>query len=225
MLRNSTLYRRWWYIKRRRAKRWNLYIGFVSIVIIFALAVSYAEKKLMPPLVEISESKIKGIMAGVMNDAVDRWFPEGMKYEDFVTVTRDGGITSVQTNMARLTRISAGMCSDIMEKLSTVKREDIAVPFGTLLGNGIFSGMGPDLYVKVVPAGNVEMEFKSEFTAAGVNQTRHRIILEVRARMNIAAPLVKRQIELTNDIPVAETVIVCQGDGSIETAVPTEPSS
>ena len=54
----------------------------------------------------------------------------------------------------------------------------------------------------------MQADFISAFTDAGINQTRHQIILEVTAEMRILTGLGGVDTEVTNQLVVSDTVIV-----------------
>lgn len=49
---------------------------------------------------------------------------------------------------------------------------------------------------------------KSNFETAGINQTKHSLILEVIAQVRVLAPFVSEIEEYKNSIVIAETIIV-----------------
>lgn len=210
MFRNSVLYHRLWYIKRRTSKRIHIYIRLAVIFIILSLLVSYANKKLLPSLVEISEFKARATVVMSINKIVNDTFSSGVEYEDLITLKRDnsGRITSIETNVVKLNRLSASVTSQIQTRLMERGRNTVSVPFGSLLGSPILAGAGPDLHIRVKQVGNVETDFRSEFTSAGINQTRHRIYIQVKTKIGIVCPLVTKKTQIVTNIPVAETIIV-----------------
>ena len=68
--------------------------------------------------------------------------------------------------------------------------------------------MGPSLNLRVTLAGNVKADFKSTFESAGVNQTRHRIYLDVGTSVYSFLPGINSTTDVNTDELVAETVIV-----------------
>lgn len=75
------------------------------------------------------------------------------------------------------------------------------------------SGRGPNISFKIIPVGTVATQFKTEFVSTGINQTVHRINLEVKSKVSIIAPFYNSSNEIVTTINVAETVIV----GSVPT--------
>lgn len=53
----------------------------------------------------------------------------------------------------------------------------------------------------------MEARFVSAFTSAGINQTRHRILIEVHAGFRILTPFGGEDREIVSTYPVTDTVI------------------
>jgi len=210
MIKNSILYHRLWYVKKRNARKATVYFRILLIFILFATFVYYANKNILPCLNTICEHKAKSIITRTVNETVQEVFSENAGYGDFVRINRDGSdrINFFETDVARLNKLSARLSADIRNKLDSLERQKVSIPFGALLGNSAFSGMGPELRMAIQTARDIETAFQSEFFTAGMNQTRHILYLRVHIEASVHAPLVQRKIDVTSVIPVAETVIV-----------------
>lgn len=210
MAKKNLWYRRLWYIKNRKTKRLRTYTLLISILIILGFVISYAEKKIVPSLVEISEYRVKAIVTASVNNAIKDIFHDDINYQELTTVNKDekGRVTSIQTNVPRMNRMSASIGEYIQNDLSSIEAMDIKIPFGILMGKSILSGVGPDLYVKVIPVGNVQTSFETEISNTGTNQAVHRIIIKVKTSISIVAPLLNKKTELVTGIPVTEMVVV-----------------
>ena len=68
--------------------------------------------------------------------------------------------------------------------------------------------MGYNIPIKVSTIGNVETELKSEFVEKGINQTLHRVYLQVDTEVNILTPYNTISEEIKNQILIAENVII-----------------
>ncbi len=77
-----------------------------------------------------------------------------------------------------------------------------------LPGTKIFSGRGPDIPIKMATVGNVETDLVSQFSQAGINQTLHRIYLNVRCTVTILTPFDTINQEISNQVMLAEAVII-----------------
>ncbi|MGI6777922.1 MAG: sporulation protein YunB [Acetivibrionales bacterium] len=210
MLRNSILYHRFWYFRKRTSRVLNIYIRLIVIFLILALLVMYANKKLMPCLEEISEHKARSMVTMSINSIVNDVFDDSVEYNDIIEIKRDGSgkITSIETNIAKLNKLSSTVTYKLQEEMIEPGKDKVSIPFGSILGNSIFAGTGPDLNITIKQMGNVETEYKSEFISGGINQTIHRIYIRVRTNIRIIGPITNRKHEIATEIPVAETIIV-----------------
>lgn len=68
--------------------------------------------------------------------------------------------------------------------------------------------MGPDIKIKIMTEGTVETDLRSEFKEAGINQTLHRIYLEVKCNVNILTPYNTITETITNQVLLTEGVII-----------------
>ena len=80
--------------------------------------------------------------------------------------------------------------------------------FGSFLGSKFFSGIGPDIKIKMMTDGTVETDLRSEFKEAGINQTLHRIYLEVKCNVNILTPYSTITETIYNQVLLGEGAII-----------------
>lgn len=210
MRRSSVLYRKLWYAKKRRTGRLRILLCFSFIVIILAVSTTYAENRIVPYILEISEYRTNSLISSTVYSVLNKNFADGFSYNDIVNISKDsnGHITAIQTDVVKMNKICAEISCSLQEQLSAIGNDKISVPFGVLLGKAIFSGTGPDFHIRVVLAGDVKTDLKSEFSSAGVNQTKHSIYLEVKTQVGVVVPLMKKTAETVTIVPIAETIIV-----------------
>ncbi len=56
--------------------------------------------------------------------------------------------------------------------------------------------MGPKVNVKMQMVGDLDTDLRSEFTSAGINQTLHRIYLEIKCKIIILTPFETMEEEI-----------------------------
>jgi sporulation protein YunB len=210
MIRNSILYHRFWYFKRRNIRRIQVLCRLALIFATLSLLLSYANRMLLPGLTKASEAQARVVVGSVINGAVKEIFSDHAEYEDMVNLHTDkaGRINSIETNVAGLKRLSAEISANINKKLAALNEEKISLPLGSLLGTPVFSTGGPDIIIGLKPVGSVKADFKSEFISEGTNQTRHVIYLHITTNVGVRALMVYREFEMTEALPVAEAVIL-----------------
>ncbi|MGN0622552.1 MAG: sporulation protein YunB, partial [Oscillospiraceae bacterium] len=144
----------------------------------------------------------------VITQAVDRQLEN--TDDDYIDILRDpdGNITSVQINTQAVNQLQNNIKTSINDALSEIDDKELSVPLGTLSGITFFSGRGSDVTLKLHQVGAVDTEIISEFTSAGVNQTKHRISVVVTAEISAILPLHSTDITVCNEYLICETVIV-----------------
>lgn len=185
------------------------FVFFLSIVIIFIIFIYFINKKVDPVIRSLCNITAQNLALNVTNQTVDEYI-KSITYDSLMNVNKDsnGKIISLDANVMEMNRLSTNISSSIQEKIKNIGKRKIKITLGSILNWGVFSGYGPSISVNIVPNGTVISKFKSEFNQAGINQTRHRIYIEVTTSMYIVAPFYANTQKYTNEITVAETILV-----------------
>ena len=80
--------------------------------------------------------------------------------------------------------------------------------FGSFTGLKILSGRGPGIKIRISSVGDVATDLRSEFVSQGINQTLHRVYLQVDTRVNILTPFDNIEKEISNQVLLMENVIL-----------------
>ena len=150
---------------------------------------------------------VNRIVVAAINDAVDSG---RIDYGRLVSFDKDanGHVTALKSNMAEFNRLQASISDDILQRMADVSTTDLSIPIGTLTGSPLLAGRGPCLHVRMQSVGTATARFDNQFSSAGINQTRHRILLDVDVHVSILLPGLTTYTKVSNEISVAETVIV-----------------
>lgn len=139
---------------------------------------------------------------------------EKYNYEDMFTIEKDneGNITMVKTNIYQINYIISEIAELTQKELESEdsKNNKIEIPLGSFSGIDLFSGSGPMVNMKVVLLGNVDTELRSEFTSQGINQTLHRVYLQVDCNVKILSSYKNLEEKISNQVLLVENVIVGQ---------------
>ena len=181
---------------------------FVALLILALLI--YMENNVSQMLLDKSYADAYAAAVEVLNGAVFKIMQTGITYEDLMTVTYDasGRITLLQANTVRMNALATEVALHAQEMLKNQDSRVVKIPLGAAFGSGIFSGMGPKVSVQIVPVGAVATKFSTDFESAGINQTRHRIMLTLAATIRLVIPTASQKVEVSSQLPVAESIIV-----------------
>jgi len=150
---------------------------------------------------------VNRIVVAAVNEAIQGG---EIDYSVLVSFEKDanGHVTALKSNMAAFNRLQSRIADDILLRLSEVSTTDLSIPLGTLTGSSLLAGRGPALKVKMQSVGSTTASFRNTFSSAGINQTRHQILLDVNVHVSILLPGFRTSTKVNNEITVAETVIV-----------------
>lgn len=76
------------------------------------------------------------------------------------------------------------------------------------LGISALSVISPNFKIAMERAGNIETNIDSEFTSVGINQTMHRIYLDLKCSVGILTPFKSINKEIASKVLLTETIIV-----------------
>ena len=166
---------------------------------------------LKPVMTSMAMARVSNMVNRIVSAAVNEAVESGeIDYGNFVIFDKDdtGHITALRSNVAEVNRMQGRIADEILLRLSEVSTSELEIPLGTLTGSALLAGRGPSLYVRMQAVGSANAVFRNQFTAAGINQTRHQIFLDVDVYMSILLPGMKTFTKVSNEIAVAETVVV-----------------
>lgn len=195
--------------KRRIKKRRRRIIVCLCIIIpilIFELFTVLIE----PSIIAMCEIRANSIGVSVSNKAIKQVMEEVGYDMQLVKLEKDegGNIIALQTNVVEMNYISSLIGSRTQQMYNELTEAYVKIPIGNFTGNALLAGHGPSLQVKIVPVGTVGSDFKTEFVSTGINQTRHRVYLQVISSMRVIAPFTTKTIKVVNNVNVAETVLI-----------------
>ena len=179
------------------------------ILLLFFLVTFMITKVIEPALVELCRVRAQSIGTSIANEVVQKVMHD-IGYLDLVILDRDekGKILALRANVIEMNRIASLITEEIQEKNDNLGGVFVKIPLGNFTGNIFLSGRGPNINVKLIPTGTVKIEFKTEFLSTGINQTRHRVYLQIKSKMGIIAPFANSGVEVLTEVNVAETVLI-----------------
>jgi sporulation protein YunB len=198
--------------KRARGKKWpNFWVISIMFIATGALLGGAISKRFAPIIREIAAAKVKAAAGRIINDAIISQVAQNESVFDGIeTIERkeSGEVSSVELNPLKMNALKAAVTREIQEKFSQIDAKEIYVPLGSALKNEMFAGRGPKIPVKIITLSTLEMNLLSEMVSCGINQSKHEIILRVKANICAILPAGKIETEATSQIPVSETIII-----------------
>ncbi|MEA4921327.1 MAG: sporulation protein YunB [Clostridiaceae bacterium] len=186
----------------------------IWLFIIFLVAtISFLtiEIKLRPLVKAYAEGRAKYIATIAINEAVEEELEnQGGVYDNLVFFEKNnnGDILALKTDSVKINRLKSSIVSRINDKINAASSTKIEVALGNIINGELFSGRGPKIPILLQMVNSANASFISEFTHAGINQTRHRILIETDVGMSVLLPGGRAYFEVTSQVNIAETIIV-----------------
>lgn len=205
-----------YYTKKPRTgfkiKHKSFILVIITIFILFNSILYFFDKSVLPAILEIAESKMISEANKIINETSLEVYSSGFNYSDIIQTEKDdrGNITIVRSDTVKLNYLASQLILQSNKKLEELEELGIEVPVGYMTNNSIIHNLGPKVKVKMEQIGSVESNYESVFESAGINQTRHKIYLNVKMKLKVIVPLNIKEVEVTSQIPVSETIIVGQ---------------
>jgi len=211
----------------RKMKRIKKICLFFAVIIALSLfIVSYVESYFEPIIRTMAISRSEVLLSQeIANEINETMSEEGITYSDIISFVtdKDGRINAMTTNIVTANKLKSFLALSILTRITNVDGTELSIPVGNLTGISILAGRGPEMKVKVIPIGSVQTELSSQFVSAGINQTQHRIIMEVTSNVDIILPSETVSTTVSVNVVIAETVIVGSvPDSYAEIKVPLE---
>ena len=164
-----------------------------------------------PKLLDYAENYAVHTASFALYDVLtDEVYAHREEYAGLVTFEHDAdnAVTALRTDGILADRLKVQAARAVYEALDGLERTTVEVPVGTILWPDLFAGRGPTLRVGMAGLGYAQAEFLSAFTDAGINQTRHQVVLEVSGQVRILTALGARDAVASTRLVVSDTVIV-----------------
>lgn len=186
-------------------------VGVAVTLLLGIAAALLLQTKINPLTEELALAKISDAASNVINQAVSQQIEEGnVGYQDLVNLERDneGNITALTTNMREMNRLKTQLLTRLDSDIYDISDDEISIPLGNLTGIQLLSGRGGSIPVKIVAVSSSDADFHGEFYSAGINQTVHRIMMDVAIDLIVLLPTGTVTDRVVTEVCVAETVLL-----------------
>ncbi|MEG1640626.1 MAG: sporulation protein YunB [Ruthenibacterium sp.] len=188
-------------------------VQIILLVLLVIAGFSILDARIRPVITTMAQYQCRVVSVLAMNEAIIAELEQQTTLtEPILSVEKDanGNVTSIMVDSSGLNHLKAQMTEAVSNRLLAIKKQDVHIPLGTLLGWQLMAGRGPNIHLQVLPASFVETSMVDEVETAGINQTQYRIFIRFTVQMSAILPGYSTSVTVENEICVAETLIVGQ---------------
>jgi len=195
---------------RFKIKHPKITMIIIAIFLLFNSILYLFDKNIFPAVLSIGEEKLKREATTIINETALEIYSNDFNYNDIIITEKDneGNITMLRADTVKLNYLASRLVLASNDKINELEEIGLKVPLGYMTKNLIFYSLGPKINIEMTQVGNISSSYESIFESAGINQTRHKIYLNVNMKMKIIVPLKSRDVEIASQIPISETIIV-----------------
>lgn len=196
-------------LMRRRIKKWGRQLLLLAILLIVVFFLLRGKYRLV--IEDLAQTQVKNTTSDLTNDAIAKQIAIGdIQYDRIVFFEKDldGRITALKTNMSEVNRLKTDILNIINDEILALDHSDIGIPLGSLFLPELLSGKGPAIPVHILSIRNSDANFVSHFSQAGINQTLHRLNMEVSIDVAVLVLGQTSSFTMSSEVVVAETIIV-----------------
>lgn len=184
----------------------------MPVVSIFLVAIitCFSIWNFVNPIFEtLCKDKAKSVATMITNEETTKII-EKYNYDTFFTIQKDekGSIQIINANILRINQVTSDIAVAIQKALDNNEKNKIYIHSGAITGIRFLSGTGPRIPLKIASVGNIDTDLRSEFISQGVNQTLHRVYLNVKTNVSILSSFKTIESSIENQVLIAEHVII-----------------
>lgn len=188
----------------------KIFIFLLIIILLLCGSFTYLNYVVNPIIIESSSAKVHSLSQDAINTAVFEVIKDSTIYDTLIHILRneEGEIIMISSNSVQINSLSRDIIENAQLKLEKMGASGVNIPIGTFTGMPIFVGRGPNVKLKLLPIGAINCNFSSKFVTAGINQTNHRIYIEVSTKVNVILPTASEIVNTKTQIMIAENIII-----------------
>lgn len=195
-------------IKLNRKQKWWIVVAFMFIMVI--LIMLYLNYVVNPVILFMSEAKVRSLTQKAVNAAVYEIINREPVYDNLITITinSEGDPVSINADAVGINQLARELVMLSQTNLEEIGEQGIDIPIGSFSGMPIFVGRAPNINIRLLPIGVITCNFLSEFSSAGINQTNHKIYVNVNSKVSIVLPTMNQTVTTTSQLLIAENIII-----------------
>jgi sporulation protein YunB len=171
----------------------------------------FIEKNLKPPLMNVAKIRIKQIATQAINTAIsERMYKGGTNYDKLIDWRTDssGKVTGFTLNYSEQMKITSDTINTVQHLLTDLKEVPEHIPLGMAMNSAILASFGPEIPIRLVPAGAAKVDLGTRYQNAGINMILVEVYLKITAEVTIIIPFDAEPEIVETEIPITYTMVV-----------------
>ena len=196
---------------RRRNKPHKVFINIGVFLLMLVLFLVFCDTRVRPVIKrkvrDCARTETVTILNQILLDGINSL---NIDYNDLsiIKYSDDNKISSIEINSMAVNKFKASFALSITKALYKIDNFDFKIKLGTLIGPEFLTERGPAIHFNVSSSEYVQTEILSRLEEAGINQTVHKILLDVSLNICCYFPGYTTSVTVQSELTLAETVII-----------------
>ena len=195
--------------RQERTKRRRIPVLLSALALLLCF-LAFASRFLSDLATQIAVSDAADLVSAAVNRVIARVLSqEEFASRGFVRFEKNeaGEIAAVSADMGAINALSAEILENVVGS-SENRLLTVSIPAGNLSGVSLLMGRGPAVPVEILMLTSSRVGFDNSIISAGINQTKHRILLSVCVDIDVVVPWGTRSTQVQSQVLIADTIVV-----------------
>ncbi len=190
--------------------RRNVALALIVLIILGIQGYMYVERRLLPPLIHLAAVRMKQLATETINSAISDRVSGQTDLEELIDWRTDaqGRTTGLTLNPARHMKITADTIRIVQQRLDELEKFPEHIPLGQALNSPILASFGPDIPIKLVPAGSAKVDLSTRYRNAGINMILVEVFIKIRVEITVIIPFDSAPEVVETELPVSYSLVV-----------------
>ena len=184
--------------------------GLLFALALLLVLLAFAGRFLSDLSSQIAVSDAADVVSAEVNRVIARVMAqEEFAHAGFVRFEKNeqGQITAVSSDMGRINALSAEILEQVVGAADN-RTLTVRIPAGNLTGVSLLMGRGPLVPVEILMLTSSRVGFDNSIVTAGINQTKHQILLTVTVDIDVLVPWGTESGQVKSQVLIADTIVV-----------------
>lgn len=159
---------------------------------------------------DIAKMRVKQIATEAINRAITEEIVSDADVDHLIDwrTGPDNKITGFTLNYGQHMKITSAAVELVQSKLDELEQMPEKIPVGQALNSAILASFGPDVPIRLIPAGAVKIDLSTRQSDAGINMLLVEVYMRVTVEVSVIIPFASDYEVLQTDIPVTYLLVV-----------------
>jgi sporulation protein YunB len=193
-------------VSRKKIALFVLFMFLLSTV----MSIVFIERNIKPHLMNVASVRVRQLATQSINQAITERIAQGTDLQKLIEWKHDnnGKVSGFVLNYVEHMKIASDSIGVVQRALDQLSELPEHIPLGVAMHSAILASHGPDIPIRMVPAGAVKVDVNTRQTNAGVNMVLVEVYIRIAAEMSVIIPIETKPEVIETEVPISYVLVV-----------------